>query len=141
MLRDLKPLVGKVSLRGQELEVYPLTFDVIASIVQKFPQIGTVLSGNVKDWFSVLAYGPELAGIVIAAVCGEGESDEAIKIARSLSIDEQSKVLDEVKRISFEGEALPFVERLQRWGVVALRQDSSDGKSNGSGTTEEPSKP
>jgi hypothetical protein len=114
-LLDIAPLVERVTVRGDEVEVRGISFGDIAYVVQRFPELRKSFGGGVGFTFSaeaVAALGPAIVGAVIACALGVRGDEAEERAAAALALGEQLDLIEAVIRMTAPSGIVPFVEKL-----------------------------
>lgn len=136
-LLDITPSAARnitVSVRGQDVGVNGLSIGHIAQLIQHFPEVKDLFSGKDVQFTldDVLQKAPDLLYAVI--VCGTGSSHreaDALAVVKSLSIEEQTELLEAILAETFKGGLGPFVARVTR--VLGLGSDAGTKELDTSG--------
>lgn len=111
-LVDIAPAVERVSIRGQEVEVFGVSAAGVANLLARFPDLRRLFSGRDIEVDQLVAMGGELVCAIIAAGTG-APGDEATEAAAGrLSIDEQVDLLATILRVTLPKGVGPFMEKL-----------------------------
>jgi len=112
-LLDIAPstAVEVVKIDGKRIIVHGLHGDAIASIVARFPELGTLLSGGGGGTRLIERFGASL-GPIIAAGCGHLGDEKYEQHARTLSAEDQLNLFTAIIRLTFPNGIVSFVERL-----------------------------
>jgi hypothetical protein len=120
-LLDIGELTVKVPIRGVQLSVTGIGADGILHLLDKFPAIRSIFTGDTDGITaeSLMAMVPEAIGAIIAAGTGLPGNTEAEQKARDLGIDEQVQLIDAIRATTFPRGIGPFVAMLNRLSAEA----------------------
>ena len=114
-LLDIAPStsVESVHIDGRHIIVRGLHADAIASIVARFPKLGSLLDGNSDE------FGPRLVGHfgaaiapIIAAGCGHLNDEQYEKAAAELLVEDQLKLVKAIIGLTFPNGLSSFVNTM-----------------------------
>lgn len=126
-LLDIAPATGKVSVAGGDVDVIALSAKQLAAILGRFPTLYNLFAGRQPGIEEVIEFAPDAVAVFIAAGTGHlGESNHE-EAASRLGIDDQSKLLEAILKITLPGGSGPFVARLKAMGLIqeARRQQAA----------------
>ena len=112
-LLDIAPstAVEVVKIDGKRIIVHVLHGDGIASIIARFPELGTLLSGGKVGTRLIERFGAAI-GPIIAAGCGHLGDEQYEQRARMLLAENQLILLKAIIGLTFPNGLVSFVERL-----------------------------
>jgi len=143
-LIDIVPQKETVVVLGVEVTVTGVSMGSAGLIVGRFPELAEMLAQQQFTAAAILGHGPDLVGAIIAAGTGFAGNADAEQIARSLSADDQLRILEPLLRITMPRGLGPFVEALVAvvvaMGIKNPLQGSKGGAVKASGTMPTPSK-
>lgn len=150
-LRDLAPMRGSVTIRGQDFELHGVSGVSINNLLSRFSELRKIMveRGSSLTTEEMLRFVPDAVFSLIAEARippAANEQEEAVRRlsvlaeeegARKLVPGEVADCLDVVINLSFPRGTGPFVEMLQRYGVVsksvAVAPATAPEKSDGIG--------
>jgi hypothetical protein len=112
-LLDIAPSTAceVVKIDGKRIIVRGLHGDTIASIVARFPELGTLLSGGGAGTRLIDRFGAAI-GPIIAAGCGHPGDEQYEQRARTLLVEDQLNLLKAIIGLTFPNGIVSFVEKL-----------------------------
>jgi len=147
-LIDIGELRDTVTLRGSVINVQGITAEHIVAAFNKFPEIRMILTQVAPDRdviSQLVAKFPDAVAALIAAACGMAEDDQAIAMAKTLTIGEQYEVLSKVSKLTFPQGLTSFLDGVQgllkqsNGGLGWAPATTSPGQSNGASPQAAPS--
>ena len=115
-LVDIAPAVERVTVRGQEVEVFGVSAAGIAMLLGRFPDLRRMFAGRDVGMDDLLAMGGDLVAAIIAAGTGDPGDPVAEEAAGRLGIDEQTDLLAAILRVTLPKGVGPFMEKLLALG-------------------------
>ena len=115
-LVDIAPAVERVTVRGQEVEVFGVSAAGVAMLLARFPDLRKLFAGRDVGLDDLLAMGGDLVAAIIAAGTGDPGDPVAEEAAGRLGIDEQADLLAAILRVTLPKGVGPFVEKLLALG-------------------------
>lgn len=109
-LVDIGPSVGKVELRGQEVEVNGLTAEHIVGIMMEFPEVRKILAEKEADLQLLISQFPVAVAMIIAAGTGHAGEKAHIDVAGKLSVGEQYEILSKLMELTFPKGVKSFLD-------------------------------
>jgi len=127
-LLDIANNPRTVPVQGHDIEVIGISAEGLTSLMLRFPEIGKMLSGGASniDTAALAKMAPEAVAAVIAAGTGHPGEEKHERAAARLGIDDQLALLDEILRLTFPRGIGPFVERLERLGILMRVQKAEE---------------
>lgn len=129
-LLDLAPVARTVQVDGQAVNVYGVSAEGIAYLLQRYPDLLGLFAGDVTlDSALASKIGPQAIASLIAVGCGyAGEQmTKAEARAAKLGVEVQLNILEAVMDQTVPGGIAPFVERLGSWMESAMRAVKAPG--------------
>jgi hypothetical protein len=123
-LLDIAPStsVEVVKISGQRITVHGLHGDAIASVVARFPELGSLLNGGADLGPRLLDGFGGAIGPIIAAGCGHLGKEKYEQHAAKLLVEDQLKLLKAIVGLTFPNGLTSFVET-----VTALLPGAGEG--------------
>jgi hypothetical protein len=125
-----------MTIRGVKFRVPGLTYNDIAALKMRFPEVTKILSGN-TDGLDFMTFGPKLMDAVCAAGVGMAGDANAEEVASKLTLDEKTELLALIQAVTIPRGPGPFVENLLALGLApvikALLPDMKGGEPKTSG--------
>lgn len=137
-LVDLGPLKKTVPIRGLDIEVKGITAHDIFALLQDYPELRYVLAGKKTEGdvvVSLINGIPGSLGSIIAAATGHAGEPEHIGAAQTLTVGEQTLILEAAIELTFPQGVSSFAASLAKlasqagargWGAAT----SSPAQSN-----------
>ena len=127
-LLDIVPATEKVLVAGTELNVFGVSAEGFAVILERFPDIQKIMAGKGSsvtgaDFVKLL---PQAVSTIIAAGCGYPGDAAAEDKASKLSIDDQVEIISAIFRLTLPRGVGPFVDRLRALGLPAAVPSMKD---------------
>jgi hypothetical protein len=131
-LLDIAPGVEEVTLGARKVALHAISAKNLAELLKAAPAVRMMISGVKPEPDMLIAQAPDavaLAIVMAAHVPEEKRAEEAAHVA-TWSIDTQANALDAIWRVTFPNGSAPFVERLERMGLLqpATPAAASPGK-------------
>jgi hypothetical protein len=117
-LVDIAPATERVTIRGQEVEVFGVSAAGVAQLLARFPDLRKLFSGRDIGMEEIMAVGGDLVAAIIAAGTGDPGDPAAEEAAGRLGIDEQADLLSAILRVTLPKGVGPFVEKLLALGAA-----------------------
>ena len=117
-LVDIAPAVESVPVGDQEIAVYGVSVHGIADLLRRFRELRELFAGRVDKPEHLIDLGPDIVVAIIAAGTGAPGDKPAEDVARRLGVEVQMAFLEAILRLTMPGGLGPFVERLERLGVL-----------------------
>lgn len=115
-LLDLVVKTETVSVGGMDIQVQGVSVAMIASMMQRFPSLRALLSGDAVNVGAIMASGDKIVGAVIAAGCGK-PGDEAYEAkALDLPIDMQVDLIAAILKATMPGGFGPLAAKIGQLG-------------------------
>lgn len=128
-LMDLKPKRVVVSLSGdREIEVGPLSGEDVVRLMQKHVALQKYMMRVPISFTEIAETVPGAVASIIAVGCGYRGDKNAELIAASLSIEEQSEIIEGIGRATFTRGFGPFVRRIGALGAEVDFGGTGDGR-------------
>lgn len=135
-LLDIAPTFEEVDVgAGQKIPVYGVSVDGIAYLLQKFPEVVTILTGGAGDVSALLDYDnlmkkvPGAIVAIIACGCGYPGNEDAEQRIRVMPALVQAELFEKVISLTMPTGVGPFVERLEKLANV-VDADTGKGRSS-----------
>lgn len=125
-LVDIAPAAERITIRGQQVEVFGVSAAGVASLLARFPELRRVFAGRDVPVEQLMAMGGEIVNAILAAGTGAPGDPDAEEAAGQLSIDEQADLLAAIARATLPRGMGPFVEKLTALGAAVGVQDVGD---------------
>lgn len=109
-LLDIAPLTESVTVAGRAVTVTGISAKGLASLLARFPELRSLVSGETLDAAILLAKACDAAGPIIAAGCGYPGNEDAEQKAGLIPLGEQANLLAAIFRLTMPGGFGPFVE-------------------------------
>jgi len=124
-LTDVANAPKTVPVNGLDVRVYGISFQGVALLMQRFPDIAKLLSGVKIEMTAqdLMKIAPQAMGAVIAAGCGEADDPDAEETASKLGVGPQLDLVDMIIRLTFPTGVRPFVQKLQDLGLFVQVED------------------
>jgi hypothetical protein len=124
-LLDIAPStsVEVVKIDGKRIIVRGLHGDAIASIVARFPELGSLLGGGGNIGPRLIERFGNAIGPIIAAGCGHLGDEKYEQHAAKLMVEDQLKFLKAIIGLTFRNGIISFVEML-----TALLREADEGE-------------
>ncbi len=117
-LVDIAPACERVTVRGQEVDVFGVSAAGVAQLLARFPDLRKLFSGRDVGADEIVAVGGELVAAIIAAGTDSPGDPAAEEAAGRLGIDEQADLLAAILRVTLPKGVGPFVEKLLALGAT-----------------------
>lgn len=111
-LLDIAPSREVVTIRGTAVEVTGVSAQGFAELLGRFPELRKLMTGIEVEVDSLFRLAGSAIAPIIAAGTGAPGDDKAEAVAGSLSVDEQSELLEAIVRQTFPKGIGPFAARL-----------------------------
>jgi hypothetical protein len=120
-LLDIAPAtaVEVVKIDGKRIIVHGLNGNAIASIVARFPELGTLLGGGGNLGPRLIERFGAAIGPIIAAGCGHLGDEKYEQHAGTLLVEDQLKFINAIIGLTFPNGIISFVERLTKFVTSA----------------------
>lgn len=125
-LMDIVPATASVEVGGKNVSVYGVSAAGLASLLQRFPALRALMSGQTIDTDALIGMGGEVAGAIIAAGCGYPGDEKAEQIGRMLPVGEQADLLAAILKLTMPKGVGPFMEKLTALGSVLNAEPSGN---------------
>lgn len=102
---------------GREIEVSGLSTADLAELMDKFPPLQKFFLRFPMTIAEVIEAAPGAMAYMIVAGCDMKGNEEALKVAQSLTIEEQSELLEGIGKATFTRGFGPFDSRMQALGM------------------------
>ena len=124
-LLDIAPsrAVEVVKIDGQRITVRGLHGDAIASIVARFPELGSLLGGGADIGARLIERFGGAIGPIIAAGCGHIGDEKYEQRASTLLVEDQLRLLKAIIGLTFPNGLTSFIET-----VTALLPGAGEGE-------------
>jgi hypothetical protein len=99
-LVDIALAVERVTIRGQEVEVFGVSAAGLAQLLARFPDLRKLFSGRDLGAEELIAVGGDLVAAIIAAGTGDPGDPVVEEAAGRLGIDEQADMLSAILRVT-----------------------------------------
>ncbi len=128
-LLDIVPAKTLVNIQGTPVEVTGVSVKGVASLLARFPELRSLLSGQEIGADKLMHIGGDIVAAIIAAGTGYPGDEKAEAVAVSLPLNDQAELVSAIIPLTMPEGLGPFVERLGKLGL-ALNTASTDGKQN-----------
>lgn len=112
-LTDIAKTNETVAVFGKDVDVYGVSAEGFAILLQRFPQLVSLAKGDKVVPADIIKMGPQVVGAVIAAGCGQPGNADAEAFAAKISVDTQLEFITKIGGATFPKGIGPFLERLQ----------------------------
>lgn len=141
-LLDIGKIEKTVTIRGTQVQVTGIKLKDLVDLISKNLDLGGVIGGsNLETGIKIAKLGPDVIGAVIAAGIGYPNDSEQVKAAADLLPGEQMDLILAICDVSLSGDVGPFVEKLNRFGIVDAIKRAFKDIGKGSDTTSQPQPP
>lgn len=117
-LLDIAQVVKTVTINGTKVDVPGISAKGIAYLFKCFPEIRMLFTGKAVDPDRWAEMGVDMIAAIIAAGFGNFGSQEHEEAAAQFPLGVQAELLEAVIEATMPGGAGPFVERLERMGLL-----------------------
>lgn len=132
-LLDIADATLMVPVDGGEVEVRGVDARGIAYLLQRFPELGALISGGDNLAGDLMGRAPEAIASIIAIGCGyapgEVDAEESLKALRKaerLPVHLQAELLGAIVQLTMPHGLVPFVEKLG--ALFGVLSGAPDGK-------------
>jgi hypothetical protein len=132
-LADLAPMHEDVPIGDSFLRVYGISAKDGLEILQRFPKILGMVSGEKFNLGTFLVAAPDAVAAVITVASGDKDNAKAEKAAARLGLEIQFDILEAVGRLTFTKGFAPFADR-----IMALAGAANSGLSSKASDTKLP---
>ena len=134
-LVDIAPAVERVTIRGQQIEVFGVSAAGVAMLLARFPDLRKLFAGRDVGADEIMGVGGDLVAAIIAAGTGDPGDEVAEEAAGRLGIDEQADLLAAILRVTLPKGVGPFVEKLLALGGALGDASGAGSAATGPATT------
>lgn len=118
-LTDLAPQSKAVPIGDQSIIVKGISAKTGLAIVQRFPKILGMVTGEKFDLGQFIAIAPDAVAAIIAAASGQLGDADAEAVAADLGLEYQMDILEAVGGMTFTKGFAPFAQRIMALASVA----------------------
>lgn len=119
----------------QEIEVFGVSAEGIASLLQRFPEMRMLMTGQELEAGALMKMAPDAIAAIIACSTGTAGNKKAEKIAAALPVEYQVDILESTIRLTMPHGIGPFARRLST--LAQLIGAGADGADESGGMTTE----
>jgi hypothetical protein len=106
----------------------------VIALMRRFPELKTLLAGGKLDAGRLIELAPDAVAAIIAIGCGNINSPEAEAVASDMGLEMQTEFVETIYKLTMPSGFGPFVERLERLGLLekgsVMQAMNSDKPSN-----------
>jgi len=113
-LFDLAPPTEIVAINGVEHKVRGLPLRIIVELMKDYPNAVGLIGGGGLTAEAVIAQGPQVVALIIAAGYGMPDDEKARQAAADLPMDVQLDLVGAIVRATLGGGASPFAEKIKK---------------------------
>lgn len=117
-LLDIAPQTAFVDVGGQRVSVPGVSIQGVATLITRFPDLRSLLSGMQVDAARLLGMGGEIAAAIGAAGCGYPGDAKAEASFAALNLNAQAALLEAILKQTLPDGVGPFVDTLTRMGAL-----------------------
>lgn len=125
---ELLPNSENVVIRGQTFPVTAITIEMLGHLFMRFPEIKDALDQKKvkgsKTPTEIISLGVDAIAAIIAAGLGSLGDEKVEKIAKSLSIGEQTLFIQSIIRLTLPQGAGPFMDSLRALGILNSKPEA-----------------
>lgn len=117
-LLDLAAQQTTVSVGGKDIDVFGISAEGIAHLLQRFPALLKAMSGGGVTQADLIKTAPGAVAAIIASGCGQPGNAKAEAIAAKLGLEAQLDLVNAILKLTFPNGVGPFVAKMEALGLL-----------------------